>query len=135
MKKQKTDWVKELKEKFGCYPECGCDLLPCIERKELVEFISQLLKTQREQLKKEHKENISLIREKFRQYGIKTGRQQLISEIEGILGEDEDEKKLWRENNDSTSFAEAGGEEMSGRNELRKQIRERLKQITNLKEK
>lgn len=195
MKKQKTDWVKELKEKFGCYPECGCDLLPCIERKELVEFISQLLKTQREQLKKEHKENISLIREKFRQYGIKTGRQQLISEIEGIVGEDEkielEQPKLFQPNPEPNEYGgyssvpfycslcgesemtiqdnevngkyhckcswwtnSCGGKwikwydkdyaekaildipsEDNFRNQLRKEIRERLKQITNLKEK
>jgi len=127
MKKQKTDWVKELKEKFGCYPECGCDLLPCIERKELVEFISQLLKTQREQLKKEHKENISLIREKFRQYGIKTGRQQLISEIEGIVGEDEFHSDWCGTDDDGMPcLCNCGADE---RNDFRKEIRERLKQI------
>lgn len=54
-------------------------------------------------------------------------RTEIIKEIEGIVGEDE-----------NTDWEKIGYEEAcsnESRNELRKEIRERLKQITNLKEK
>ena len=54
-------------------------------------------------------------------------REEIIKEIEGIVGVDESER--W---GDEWSFERGTN---VGRNRLRKEIRERLKQITNLKEK
>lgn len=56
-----------------------------------------------------------------------TIQDRIIKEIEGIVGEDESER--W---GDKWSFERGTN---VGRNRLRKEIRERLKQITNLKEK
>jgi len=92
--KQKTDWesIKNLLlcEKYIYY----CDLNN-EDLDKLSKLISQLLKTQREEI---------------------------VSEIEGIVGEDE---KLHRMFWDSDIV----NVEVKIRNELRKEIRERLKQI------
>ena len=108
MNKQKTDWETEFDNEFiyqyGSAFCCGgdyCDGNHTEEvSKQLKDFISQLLKTQREEI---------------------------IKEIEGIVGEDE-----------NTDWEKIGYEEAcsnESRNELRKEIRERLKQITNSKSK
>ena len=103
--KQKIDWVDRVEEllvkceqMYLSYKEySGTIENLCKSENDIKDFISQLLKTQ---------------------------RQQLISEIEGIVGEDE---KLHRMFWDSDIV----NVEVKIRNELRKEIRERLKQIIN----
>ena len=84
--KQKTDWEKEFNYNF---PD---GIIPT-DIDNIKDFISQILKTQREEI---------------------------ISEIEGIVGEDEN----YRESTNDFEVCQI-------RNQLRKEIIDRLKQIIN----
>ena len=103
--KQKTDWEKIFINKFCDTSMSGysCWLNEEIDGYVAIEFIKTLLLTQ---------------------------RQQIISEIEGIVGDTEPTGLTMDLVIDSAESIR-----VYGRNQLRKEIKERLKQITNLKDK
>jgi len=118
--KQKTEWEKEFDEQFDKMTFTTVDIKGKeVDRPKIKAFISQLLSTQ---------------------------RQQLISEIEGIVGEDEvsddgtielaEEIVIINDNNvTKEDVLNSLEEQIKIRNQLRKEIRERLKQIKSLEEK
>ena len=106
--KQKTDWEKEFEEREW-YP----DLVDMQADKEVKDFISKLLQQQREDFKQTMANSNEWWNNKLRQQ-----REEIIKEIEGIVGED-----------DKTPDDALGVGVRIIRNQLRKEIRERLKQI------